>query len=78
MRKKDILLAKLKFILISDTGNSVLIPSTSCDEYIAELVLWFAENGTSTLSATQLTDIFPNIVNFWSPSSGANPLGFLA
>ncbi len=61
-----------------DTGDGVLIPSTSCDEYFAELALWFAENGTSTLSATQLTDILPNIGNFWSPSPGAMPLGFMA
>lgn len=61
-----------------DTGDGVLIPSTSCDEYFAELALWFADNGTSTLSATQLTDILPNIGNFWSPSPGSTPLGFMS
>ncbi len=60
-----------------DTGDGRIIPTTSCDEYFAELALWFADNGTDTLSATQLTDIFPNITNFWSPSPGAMPLGFL-
>jgi len=61
-----------------DTGDGVLIPSTSCDEYFAELALWFADNGTSTLSTTQLTDIFPNIANFWSPIVGNSPLGFMS
>jgi len=60
-----------------DTGDGVLIPTTSCDEYFAELALWFADNGSSTLSATQLTDIFPNINNFWSPGPGLSPLGFM-
>ncbi len=60
-----------------DTGEGRLIPTTSCDEYFAELALWFAQNGTSTLSATQLTDILPNINNFWTPSVGQKPIGFM-
>lgn len=61
-----------------DTGDGRLIPTLSCDEYFAELALWFADNGSSTLSATQLTDIFPNLTNFWSPSPGQKPIGFMA
>jgi len=61
-----------------DTGDGVLIPTTSCDEYFADLALWFAENGTSTLSATQLTDILPNLGSFWSPTPGNSPLGFMS
>lgn len=61
-----------------DTGEGRLIPTTSCDEYFAELALWFADNGTSTLSTTQLSDIFPNIGNFWTPTPGQKPIGFMS
>ncbi len=61
-----------------DTGDGRLIPTTSCDEYFAELALWFGESAGSSLSSTQLIDIFPNIESFWSPSPGAKPLGFMS
>ncbi len=60
-----------------DTGDGRLIPTTSCDEYFAELALWFGEVGGSGLSTTQISDIFPNLSNFWTPTAGAGPLGFL-
>ncbi len=60
-----------------DTGDGRLIPTTSCDEYFAELALWFAHNGVSTLSPTELADIFPNLANFWAYSAGSGPLGFM-
>jgi len=60
-----------------DTGGGRIIPSTSCDEYFAELALWFAHNGTNTLSAGQLSDVLPNLTNFWTPSPGAKPIGFM-
>jgi len=54
-----------------DTGGGRIIPTTSCDEYFAELALWF---GAST---GDLDQIFPNIRNFWTPQTGESPLGFL-
>ena len=55
-----------------DTGNGRIIPTTSCDEYFAELALWFGA------SSSDLNQIFPNINNFWTPTSGSSPLGFMA
>ena len=54
-----------------DTGEGRLIPTTSCDEYFAELALWFGA------SSADLDQILPNINNFWTPVSGGHPLGFL-
>jgi uncharacterized protein (DUF1501 family) len=55
-----------------DTGSGRLIPTTSCDEYFAEMALWLG------VSASSLPLILPNIGNFYSPGSGTTPLGFLA
>ncbi len=52
-----------------DLGGGRLVPTTSCDEYFAELALWF---GAST---ADLNQIFPNINNFWTPTPGGGPLG---
>lgn len=60
-----------------NVGQGRLIPTTSCDEYFAELALWFGENAATPLSSTQLTDILPNLETFWSPSPGEKPIGFL-
>lgn len=54
-----------------DTGGGRIIPTTSCDEYFAELALWFGA------SSADLYQIFPNITNFWTPTSGSMPLGFM-
>lgn len=54
-----------------DVGNGRLIPTTSCDEYFAELALWFGA------SYSDLDQILPNINNFWTPAAGAGPLGIL-
>jgi uncharacterized protein (DUF1501 family) len=54
-----------------DTGRGRLIPTTSCDEYFAEMALWLG------VSASDLPQILPNIGNFYS-SGGTPPLGFLA
>jgi len=54
-----------------DVGGGVLIPTTSCDEYFAELALWFG------VSASELSTIFPNIGNFYDTGSSSMPLGFL-
>lgn len=55
-----------------DTGGGRFIPTTSADEYFAELALWFGA------SSSDLEYILPNIRNFWDPNSGAAPLGFLS
>lgn len=54
-----------------DTGRGRFIPTTSCDQFFAELALWMG------VSKTDLPLIFPNIGNFYSATSGTAPLGFL-
>jgi uncharacterized protein (DUF1501 family) len=53
-----------------DTGRGRLIPTTSVDEYFAELALWMG------VSASNLPLVLPNLTRFYSPG-GAPPLGFL-
>lgn len=55
-----------------DTGGGRIIPTTSCDEYFAELALWFGA------SIGDLDQVFPNINNFWTPTAGSSPIGFMA
>jgi len=54
-----------------ETGNGILIPTTSTDAYFAELALWFG------VSKSDLPLILPNIGNFYSIQSPDNPLGFM-
>lgn len=51
-------------------GNSML-PSISCDEYFAELAMWFG------VSDSDLDLIFPNLSNFYISGSSEPPIGFL-
>jgi uncharacterized protein (DUF1501 family) len=51
--------------------RGVMIPTTSAAEYMSELALWYG------VSPGDLTDIFPDLPNFWSPQSGSYPLGFM-
>lgn len=53
-----------------EVGGGVLIPTTSADEYFAELAMWFG------VPDSELSLLFPNLTNFYTPGSG-NPLGFL-
>jgi uncharacterized protein (DUF1501 family) len=55
-----------------DVGRGIYIPTTSVDEYFAELALWFG------VSAGDLDAVLPNVRNFYNPESGTPPLGFLA
>ncbi|MGC4073735.1 MAG: DUF1501 domain-containing protein [Nibricoccus sp.] len=55
-----------------DTGRGRLIPTTSVDEYFAELALWLG------VSRTNLPYVLPNIGNFLNLSGTDSPLGFLA
>ena len=54
-----------------DTGRGRFLPTTSVDEFYAELVLWFG------LAPSDLSLVIPNIGRFYTPG-GAPPLGFMA
>ncbi len=55
-----------------DVGsNGRMVPTTSTDEYFAELALWLG------LPRNELIDVLPNIEAFYQPSSGGSPLGML-
>ncbi len=53
-----------------DTGRGRLIPTTSCDEYFAELALWLG------VAPSDLATVLPNVDHFYSPGSGP-PIGFV-
>jgi uncharacterized protein (DUF1501 family) len=55
-----------------DTGRGRLIPTTSIDEYFAELALWFG------VSRQDLELVLPNIRRFYDPTSSGTPLGLVA
>ncbi len=55
-----------------DTGRGRLIPTTSCDEYFAELALWFG------VDPSDLDMVFPNIGRFYDTTSEQKPVGFLS
>jgi uncharacterized protein (DUF1501 family) len=54
-----------------DTGRGRLIPTTSCDQFFAEMALWLG------VPASSLPLILPNIGNFYTPDGTTPPLGFL-
>ena len=54
-----------------DVGRGRIIPTTSVDEYNAELAHWFGVPNDGSLES-----VLPNVRNFFS-SGGAPPLGFL-
>lgn len=55
-----------------DTGRGRFIPTTSCDQYFAELALWLGVN------RSDLPTILPNIRNFFDVSGASAPVGFMA
>ena len=55
-----------------DVGRGCFIPSTSSDEYLAELALWF---GTPL---SDLSYVLPDISNFWSVRDGKPPIGLFS
>ena len=48
-----------------------LIPTLSTDEYFGEIAQWFG------VAPTDLSTIFPNINNMYTPSAGSYPIGFI-
>ena len=53
-----------------DTSGRML-PTTSVDEYLAEIALWFG------VPVSALDDIIPNIANFYDPRTKQMPLGMV-
>ena len=54
-----------------DTGRGRFIPTTSCDQFFAELALWLG------VSPSNLPLVLPNIGNFYTPSGTTPPVGFM-
>lgn len=54
-----------------ELGGGILVPTTSADEYFAEIALWFG------ISPNDLSQILPNIGNFYDVASSDKPLGFM-
>ncbi len=54
-----------------ELGGGIILPTTSADEYFAEIALWFG------ISPNDLSQIFPNIGNFYDVASSSKPLGFM-
>ena len=56
---------------VLDVGRGRLIPTTSVDEFFAEMALWLG------VAKTDLPLVLPNISRFYSPSNASPPVGFL-
>ena len=54
-----------------DVGRGRFIPTTSVDEYFAELACWFG------VSPSQLPLVLPHLDRFYDVDSGSPPLGFM-
>jgi len=54
-----------------DVGRGVLMPTTSLDQYFAELALWFG------VSPNELSSILPNVGRFYDATSSTKPIGFM-
>ncbi len=54
-----------------EVGGGVVIPTTSADEYFAELSRWYG------VMNTDLPTLFPNIGNFYDINSSSGPIGFM-
>jgi len=55
-----------------DVGRGRYIPTTSVDAFYAELALWFG------VAPSELDVVLPNVRRFYTPESGAPPVGFMA
>ncbi|MXZ44326.1 MAG: DUF1501 domain-containing protein [Gammaproteobacteria bacterium] len=54
-----------------DVGRGIYIPTTSVEQYFAELALWLG------VAPSDLDEVLPAVRNFYSPESRGAPLGFL-
>ena len=54
-----------------DVGRGIYAPTTSVDEYFAELATWFG------VPAADLDLVLPNVRSFYTPGSAEPPIGFL-
>ncbi|MXW07733.1 MAG: DUF1501 domain-containing protein [Gammaproteobacteria bacterium] len=54
-----------------DVGRGIYIPTTSVEQYFAELALWLG------VAPSDLDEVLPAVRNFYSPESRDAPLGFL-
>ncbi len=52
--------------------GGLLLPTTSVDEYLGELLDWFG------VGSPNIDQVLPNIGNFYDPSSITKPIGFIA
>lgn len=50
--------------------DGIMIPTTSVDQYFAEIALWMG------VQPSDLSYMLPNIGNFYDTKSGKAPLGF--
>lgn len=56
----------------NDTGyGGCMIPTTSVDQRFAEMLRWFG------VPAASMSEVLPNIGNFYNVNSGSLPLDFL-
>ncbi len=55
-----------------DIGGGSFMPTTSMDEYLAELVLWLG------MPVSEMPYVLPDVSKFWSVSSRTSPLGMFA
>jgi len=55
----------------SDVGDGVILPTTSTDEYFAEISKWFG------VPNSDLGFLFPQLGNFYNINSNAMPIGFI-
>jgi uncharacterized protein (DUF1501 family) len=55
-----------------DVGRGRYIPTTSVDEFYAELALWYG------IAPSELDLVLPNIRRFYAPESSGPPVGFMA
>ncbi len=56
-----------------DIGRGgLLLPTTSVDEYLGEMLSWFG------VASSAMDQVLPNITSFYNPSSLNKPIGFVA
>ena len=56
-----------------DLGRGRLIPTTSVDEFAAELAMWFGVSNEADLKT-----VLPNIGSFYQYNQGSPPIGFIS